>query len=107
MFATQKHCIPRYRDHRIKHGGTLRCRWGTWTPSGLHWTRQSGRGEQGEGGERVLGEGFSLQKDPTAEAAYFSSNESVASYFCIMRFASADSMQLPVQKRERKKMTSS
>ena len=55
----------------------------------------------------MLGEGFSLQKDPTAEAAYFSSNESVASYFCIMRFASADSMQLPIQKRERKKMTSS
>ena len=54
----------------------------------------------------MLGGGFSLQKDPTAEAAYFSSNESVSSYFCIIRVASADSMQLPVQKRE-KKMTSS
>ena len=59
-------------------------------------------GRAGGRGERVLGEGFSLHKDPTAEAAYFSSKESVASYFCIMRFASADSMQLPVQKRERK-----
>ena len=50
----------------------------------------------------MLGGGLSLQNTPTAEAAYFSSNESVSSYFCIIRFASADSMQLPVQKREKK-----
>lgn len=59
-----------------------------------------GGGGGGKRGNGVLGGGLSLQKIQPQKRLTFPAT-SVSSYFCIIRLLLADSMQLPVQKREK------